>query len=177
MASVHTIDIQLRELTQLFDSLDPSPFRQKSLDRNAENYLVEYAGEFPAKAQLRVLVHGPPSLQASMETIAEAIHRHFDLLSKLADRRRGRRRRIGRVAMSLGLGVLASALLLRSMISDWPGPVGEVLAEGLLILAWVALWRPAEMAMFDQWESRDHLRLLRKLARVSVEFAPDLLDQ
>ncbi|MBL8244725.1 MAG: hypothetical protein JNL89_11060, partial [Rhodanobacteraceae bacterium] len=34
----------------------------------------------------------------------------------------------------------------------------------------VALWRPAEVALFDQWESREQLLLLRKLAQVPVEF-------
>jgi hypothetical protein len=66
--------------------------------------------------------------------------------------------------------VLAVALLLRTLVVDWPGALGEVVAEGLLILAWVALWRPAEIVLFDQWESRDRLRRLQRLAVVPVEF-------
>ena len=57
-----------------------------------------------------------------------------------------------------------------TLVEGWRAPAGEIFAEGLLILAWVALWRPAEVALFDQWESREQLLLLRKLAQVPVEF-------
>lgn len=167
---MHTIDIRLRELAQLFDSLDPSPFHEKSLDRNAEAYLLECAGEFPANVAFQVLIHGPAPLAAHVPDIAAAIHAHFDAQYLLAERRHRRRMRILRFALLLGLAVLAIALLLRTLVVEWPGATGEILAEGLLILAWVALWRPAEIALFDQWESRDQLRLLQRLAHVPVEF-------
>ncbi len=167
---MHLIDIRLNEIGQLYDSLDPSPFREKSLNRDAESYLIESAGEFPPKAEFRVLVHGPPSLQAHVDDIAAAIHTHFCSLSTLAERRHRRRQRIFHMALLLGFAVLAAALLLRTLVADWPGAVGEVVAEGLLILAWVALWRPAEMAAFDEWERREQLRLLQGLAQVPVEF-------
>lgn len=167
---MHTIDIRLRELPQLFDSLDPSPFREKALDREVEAWLVDCAGEFPANAPVRVLVHGPAALAAHVADIASAIHAHFALSASLAERRHRRRKRIGRLGMLLGFLVLGMALALRTLVAQWPPPVGEVIAEGLLILAWVALWRPAEVALFDQWESREQLLLLRKLAQVPVAF-------
>jgi len=167
---MHTIDIRLRELAQLYDSLDPSPFREKALDRDAQAYLTECASEFPSKGDWRVLVHGPAALAVHVDDVASAIHSHFDALHELALRRHRRRARIARFSLLLGFTVLGAALLLRTLIVEWPGAMGEVLAEGLLILAWVALWRPAEIALFDQWESREQLRLLKRLAEVPVEF-------
>lgn len=167
---MNVIDIRLNDIRQLYDSLDPSPFREKSLDRDAESYLIESAGEFPSKAEFCVLVHGPPSLQAHVDDIAAAIHTHFQSLTTLAERRHRRRQRNLYMALLLGFAVLAAALLLRTLVTDWTGAVGEVIAEGLLILAWVALWRPAEMALFEEWERREQLRLLQGLARVPVEF-------
>lgn len=167
---MHIIDIRLNEISQLYDSLDPSPFREKALDRDAESYLIESAGEFPPKAEFRVLVHGPLSLQSQVDDIAAGIHTHFRSLSTLALRRHRRRKRNMHMALLLGFTVLAAGLLLRTLVADWPGAVGEVVAEGLLILSWVALWRPAEMALFDEWERRDQLRLLQGLASVPVEF-------
>ena len=167
---MHTIDIRLRELAQLYDSLDPSPFREKALDRDVEASLVDSAGEFPSNAPLRVLVHGPATLAPHTGDIASAIHAHFELSATLAERRHRRRKRVGRLGMLLGFIVLGLALALRSLVEGWRAPAGEIFAEGLLILAWVALWRPAEVALFDQWESREQLLLLRKLAQVPVEF-------
>lgn len=170
---MHTIDIRLRQIEQLFDSLDPSPFHDKALDRDAEAYLFECAGEFPAGVAMELLVHGPAALGARSEDIASAIHRHFALLLSQAERRHRRRMRVARIAILFGAAVLAAALLLRAWIVDWGGGAGDVLSEGLLILAWVALWRPAEMALFDRWEQRDEMRLLRALARVPVRFQAD----
>ena len=34
-----TIEIRLRGLTRLFDSLDPAPLQERALDPNAESYL------------------------------------------------------------------------------------------------------------------------------------------
>jgi hypothetical protein len=43
-----TIEIRLASLHQLFNSFDPSPFHERDLDQDAEDYLVESSDEFPA---------------------------------------------------------------------------------------------------------------------------------
>jgi hypothetical protein len=61
-------------------------------------------------------------------------------------------------------------LLLRRWVETIGGSTGEVLAEGLLILAWVALWRPIETIGFDSWGCREERRLLAKLSGVPIHF-------
>jgi len=34
------IEVRIRELTQLFNSFDPSPFQERDLDSDAEEYIV-----------------------------------------------------------------------------------------------------------------------------------------
>ncbi|MES2672060.1 MAG: hypothetical protein V4673_16805 [Pseudomonadota bacterium] len=67
---------------------------------------------------------------------------------------------------------MAIALLLRRWVETIGGSIGEVMAEGLLILAWVALWRPIENIGFDSWESREERRLLARLSEVPIRFVP-----
>lgn len=164
------IELWLQHMGQLFESLDPAPFHAKALDRNAEAYLLEGAGEHGARESLSIALHAPLLLESRLEEIASAIHTHFELSHQQAERRHRRRRRIGRVALSAGIATLAMALLLRSWVETLVEPFGEVLAEGLLILAWVALWRPIETIGFDSWESREQRRLLAVLSRVPVRF-------
>jgi hypothetical protein len=38
-----TIELRLTRLQQLFNSFDPSPFRDRDLDQDAEAYIVESA--------------------------------------------------------------------------------------------------------------------------------------
>jgi len=61
---------------------------------------------------------------------------------------------IGRSAILAETTTQAAVLLLRQWRAAVPAPLGEVLPEGLLILAWVALWRPIETIGCDLWEGR-----------------------
>jgi len=164
------IELRIDRLEQLFDSLDPAPFHAKALDPNADAYLRESAGEHASLHNLSISIHGPRTLENSLGDIASGIHAHYKLASEQAERRHRRKRRVGRVALVAGSAILVLALFLRSWIKMIEGSVGEVLAEGLLILAWVALWRPIESIVFDSWESREERRLFSALSKVPVRF-------
>lgn len=41
------IEIRVNGIAQLFHTLDPYPFRDKDLDREAEEYIVGWARELP----------------------------------------------------------------------------------------------------------------------------------
>jgi hypothetical protein len=45
--NAHHIELNLREISQLFNTMDPSPFHEKDLDHDAEDFLVSWAREFP----------------------------------------------------------------------------------------------------------------------------------
>ncbi len=53
------IELRLRELNQLFDSFDPAPFHEKDLDRDAEEFIVSWAREYPPDAPLVFRLHLP----------------------------------------------------------------------------------------------------------------------
>ena len=149
------IALRLQRVDQIFDTLDPAPFHAKALGRDANAYLVESAGEYAAREPITIAIHAPPALAVHLDDITAGIHAHYALAHTQAERRHRRRRRIGRLSLVAGVATLAAALLLRIEVEMIGGSLGYVLAEGLLILAWVALWRPIEMIGFDSWESRD----------------------
>ena len=47
----------------------------------------------------------------------------------------------------------------------------DVLGEGLLIVGWVGLWRPAEMLLFERLENSADRSVLRRLAQIPVRFS------
>ena len=55
------IEIRLREVRQLFHTLDPAPFREKDLDEDAAQYLLEACREAGIHRPLRLLIHLPDS--------------------------------------------------------------------------------------------------------------------
>jgi len=44
----------------------------------------------------------------------------------------------------------------------------EFLSRGLVIVAWVALWRPAELLVYDHLPLRKQRKLARKAAEADV---------
>jgi hypothetical protein len=49
---VTKIEINLNRLSQLFNSLDPSPFHERDLDRDAADYIIGSAEEAPRQRPL-----------------------------------------------------------------------------------------------------------------------------
>ena len=52
----NTIEVKLQELEQFFNTIDPSPFHEKDLDHDLEEFIVSWAKEYPLHESLR-LVH------------------------------------------------------------------------------------------------------------------------
>jgi hypothetical protein len=165
------IDIRIHTLAQLYDAMDPAPFHDKALDPRAEDYILSCARESAAHEPVTLRVHGPPDLREHASEIASAVHAHFGLALQSAERHGRQRVRTGRGALVLGLVVLVTSLVLRSLLPDDPSTALDAVREGLLILGWVALWRPVEILLFERWESRQELQRLRALAQARIELA------
>lgn len=69
------IEVRIRELAQLFNSLDPSPFHERDLDDDAEAYIVDWARELPADTRLTLVVHLPEAEAAKAEERGLAMSR------------------------------------------------------------------------------------------------------
>lgn len=171
-----TIDIRIQRIDQLLDPLDPSPFHEneKALNRDAEGHIVDFAGEHARAEPLRLIVHAPVSIKPRAAEITRAIHAHFKLAHAKCRRRYLRRIRIGRALLIAGIAVLGIALLLRALLGD-PGDRAmiEAIREGLLILGWVALWRPLDILLFERLEDHQSSALLQRLAQIPVDFEFD----
>ena len=50
------IEVHVGELKQLFNAIDPSPFRDKDLDPKAEDFIVGWAKELPSDATLGLVL-------------------------------------------------------------------------------------------------------------------------
>jgi len=55
--TTHRIEIYLENLDQLFNSMDPSPFHEKDLDEDAEEYIVSWAEEYPVHDPIVLVIH------------------------------------------------------------------------------------------------------------------------
>ena len=175
------IQVHVADLKQLFHSIDPSPFRQRDLDPNAEEFIVGWAQEEPTDAQLALVVHldRPVGLPEEPATVRDAVHEFFGQRAAASRRRLRRLFRRGRTSLLIGLTFLAVSVLLGDVISSLLGErrVGEILRESLLIGGWVAMWHPMEVFLYEWWPIRADARLADRLSampvRISYSRAPD----
>jgi len=136
------IEVNLSRLTQLFNSLDPSPFHERDLDQDAEDYIVGSAEEAPRQHPLRLVIHLPSDQlpNTGAPDLATAIH-HYFAYREIHERRRLRLLfRDGRIALFTGLAFLLSCMLLRELaFSSGSGTISHIFGEGMLIIGWVAM--------------------------------------
>jgi hypothetical protein len=168
----HRIELHLRELAQLFNSMDPTPFHHKDLDPGAKEFIESWALEFPPDSRFQIAVHleKPPPEGDPSALVGEAIHNYFDYETGLVRRELKRLMRKGRISLAIGLSFLASCLLLADTLSSVAasGTFLTILRESLTIGGWVALWRPLEIFLYDWWPLVRRRRIYQSLARAQV---------
>ena len=73
------IEVHVGELKQLFNAIDPSPFRDKDLDPRAEEFIVGWSKDLPADAQLALMVYldRPAGLRDEPSLLKDAVHEFF----------------------------------------------------------------------------------------------------
>jgi hypothetical protein len=168
------IEVRVAELKQLFNSIDPSPFREKDLDANAEDFIVSWARDVPHDVPLALLVHvdRPDRHTEEAAALREAIREFFGQRAERARRRLRQLLRIGRTSLLIGLVCLAVSLVVGDFVAMLLGNgIGGLLRESLLIGGWVAMWRPLEIFLYDWWPVRAEARLYDRLAAMPVRIA------
>jgi hypothetical protein len=176
---VNLIEITLSGLDQLFNTLDPSPFHEKDLDADAEDYIVGAARELPAHEPFKLILY-LPALETEAPgaaALVASIHHYFDYRRQTTARDLRLLLRQGRASLAIGLAFLATCLLLREILSSTHGTIERVFAEGLLIAGWVAMWRPLEVFLYDWWPLNGTQRIYAKLSAMAIDIRSGGPDQ
>ena len=166
------IEIHVGELKQLFNSIDPSPFRNKDLDPEAEDFIVGWAKDLPRTATLALIVDldRQAGLPDEAAVLRDAVHEFFRQRAETCRRRLRELLRLGRASLLIGLTVLAGAIALGDFLATLlkASRIGEILRESLTIGGWVSMWRPLEVFLYDWWPIRNEALLSDRLAAMPV---------
>ncbi len=166
------LDVRVAELRQLFNAMDPAPFRERDLDPNAETYIVEWARETRPGQPLRMVVHlGREARGNEGEAmLREAVDGYFRQRALSTWRELRQLFRVGRISLLIGVAFLAAALALGQALAGFlpKESYGSIVKESLVIGGWVALWRPLEIFLYDWWPIRAQARLFERLGTMDV---------
>ena len=169
----HTLALRVREMRQLFNSLDPAPFLNKDLDHACQAYIENWALSLPYDSHLHLVIHLelPPGAGDAGALLSEAIHNFYGYKIELVRGELSRLLRQGRLSLGIGLGfVIACLLLAEAIVAVAPGPAAKIAHESLTIIGWVAMWRPVQIFLYDWWPIKGRIRVYENLrfARVSL---------
>ena len=173
----HTLQLRVRDLQQLFNSLDPTPFLNKDLDPACEEFIENWAMALPHASHLHLTIHVEQlhcTTTEAGELVAEAIHNHYGYKAELVRGQLRQLLRMGRISLAIGIAFVAVCMLLAEAISSLvPGSAAKIARESLTIIGWVALWRPVQIFLYDWWPVKGRIRVFENLrfARVNVVVA------
>jgi hypothetical protein len=165
------IDIRLKTAHQLFDTRDPAPFRERDLEEAAVEYIVGAFEDLPAKAEVKIVLWiAEPSPDLSPETLKEAVRAYFAYEIVRLQRRTRQHLKTGQLALGMGLAMLAALLTLAELTTVLlpVGTVRQILREGLVIIGWVAMWRPLDVLLYDWWPLVRQRRLLKRIVTTDI---------
>src|SRR5512139_674843 len=167
------LELHVGELRQLFNAMDPAPFRERDLDPNAEEYIVEWGRETRAGAPLGLVVRlsREPATPENAALLFDAVHGYFRQRAAATRRKLRQLFRVGRVSLVIGLAFLAGAIVLGEFVAGLFGTTsyGGIIEETFVIGGWVALWRPLEIFLYDWWPIRAEARLFDRLSSMDVQ--------
>ena len=161
-AAAHVLDVHLGSVDELFNSIDPAPFRERDIDPKAEEFIVGWALELrregPLTLKLNIDRIGKPE---DAEMLKEALAEFFRQRAAATRRRLRQLFRVGRTSLIIGLVFLAASILLGDVLESALKTTrfGGIVRESLLIGGWVAMWKPLEVFLYEWWPIRDEARL------------------
>ena len=152
--------------------MDPSPFPEKDLDDDAEEFIVSWAQELPRKDPISLLVHlnKLPAVNDIQRNVETSVRHYFAYRAKLNSLEFRHLLRRGRISLVIGLAFLGACLVTSQLLlRNSESTLANVLRESLTIGGWVAMWRPMEIFLYEWWPLRSMGRLFEKLSHMHVE--------
>jgi hypothetical protein len=166
------IAIRVRSIGQLFNSFDPSPFRDRDLDEDAEEFIVGWIRELAPDAPFAIVITLPKeeAEKCAQDDVRLAFAHYFEDRALHFEREQRELFRIGRYSLAIGITVLTLCLTASQIVSAWfPNPpFSRIIEESLILVGWVANWRPIEVYLYDWWPIRRRRRLYRRIAAAPV---------
>src|SRR5260370_9740600 len=166
------IEIYLENLEQFFNSMDPSPFHEKDLDDDAEEFIVSWAEEFQLNDPIVLVIHLSryPTNIDPQQVVEKAVHNHFAYKVRLNRLQFKRLLREGRISLLIGSLFLGTCLLTSHLLQfAETNALGEAVRESLTIVGWVEMWRQMETFFYEWWPLLRSRRMYENLSHACVE--------
>ena len=153
----------------LFDAKAPAYFRRK-LNEETERFIIEEAVALPLHEPINLKVLVPESEFARGAEITDAICQHFANRRKKSEKQLKDVMKLGWSSLVIGIGFVGLILVLTQIGSQIlpKGRLEITIRESLIIIGWVALWRPAELLLYEWRPFKSEAILFGRLQECNV---------
>ncbi|MCX9157455.1 hypothetical protein OPU71_15105 [Niveibacterium sp. 24ML] len=166
------ISVELRSVDALL-AVEGSALLEKRIDDATAFRLYEGAYPLPRRAPLRIELIVDPADLSREATVCAALRGHFELDYAARTRELARLFAAARTATAVGLVFVVILLAIANAIdAESPSQLARGIRESFTIFAWVAMWRPAELWLYEHWPIRRRRALARRLAAAPVKLVP-----
>jgi hypothetical protein len=171
--SAQPFAIRLNSISDLFWPLDARPVADRTLSEDARWHLLDEWDRLRDRKPSSLTVYAPASERAQTDenAVRTAIHRS---LEKAAGplRRVDPLSRQEMVAIRIGILFLFLSIMVSTAIERSSNDViMEGISQGILVVGWVALWRPAERFIVEVVPHFFNRRRISEFADIDVRFA------
>lgn len=176
MTGTHDITIPLRTHDGAFGLALTGPNDGVEFDDDVWQTIVARASLLPRAQRVHLTLVMPIAQATPAVHAAEVVRQHFSQRREHAEHQLRGALHAGWVSLGIGTILLVLLLSLSHAVGRFaPGhPLAAALEEGLTIVAWVAMWRPAELLLYSPWTYRRDIVLYRRLEQADVRItAPD----
>ena len=162
------IDIDLDFYRELYSEWDFSPQRQRDLDEDLLEYLVDCCDEIPVRYPVAIAINLPAAVyDATREERATQGFQHFFTYLIRRENNRYRHYFVKILKyMCIGALLLVAASMLQNFFSKLPH--SDLLVEGLVIGAWVSIWEVFSVLFFKLSDHRKKIAVFRRLLAAEI---------
>jgi len=149
-------------------------YGKRRLSPDAEEFLIEEAEGHPYRTTIYLKMYLPPGTLNRSQEIETAIHQHFAYRKNKSLKQLSRTLQLGWRGLLIAivfLSLLVSLTLI--VIRRMPeGGLSVIFREILIILGWVALWRPTDLLLYEWRQFKRDANLFEKFEQCKIEFIP-----
>ncbi len=168
---VSEIILEINDVDQLLIAPYSLFYGKRMLRPDAEEFIIEEATIASSNDHIHLKIHLHKDEISRKDEISTAIHQHFTYRRKKSERQLKKILQIGWQSLLISivfLGLVVSlTLVIIKLLPE--GGLSLTFREILIILGWVALWRPADFLLYEWRPFKREVNMFRKLEKCKVE--------
>ena len=166
--------LKVKKMEDLFyESVIPISCK-RLLHPDVEEFIIEEAEKLQTNLTVRITIKAGENQPVDRNEISTIIHRHFESKRDKADNEVKKILSLGFRSLLIGFVFLIIMFILTTIVTNRlpENALMVTLRELFIILGWVALWRPADLLLFDWRPFKRNAKLFDRIANCKVQLIP-----